>query len=117
MGERDHFISLEMASIGMELIAQWGRDAVAVRLAALTARLADGLHDCGASIPDAAVRAPHILSLRFAGGMPDGLIERLAAEQIYVAPRVGRMRVSPHVYNDEDDVDRFVAAFRRLARA
>jgi selenocysteine lyase/cysteine desulfurase len=24
MGERDHFISLEMASIGMELIAQWG---------------------------------------------------------------------------------------------
>jgi selenocysteine lyase/cysteine desulfurase len=117
MGERDHFVSLEMASIGMELIAQWGCDAVAARLATLTARLADGLHDCGVSIPDAAVRAPHILSLRFANGMPDGLIERLAAEQVYVAPRVGRLRVSPHVYNDEDDVDRFVAAFRRLARA
>src|SRR5262245_25960108 len=117
MGERDHFISLEMASIGMELIAQWGRDAVAARLAALTARLADALRDCGVGIPDAAVRAPHILSLRFAGGMPDGLVERLAAEQVYVAPRVGRLRVSPHVYNDEDDVDRFVAAFRRLARA
>ena len=117
MGERDHFISLEMASIGMELIAQWGCDAVAARLAALTARLADGLRDCGVGIPDAAVRAPHILSLRFAGGMPDDLIERLAAEQVYVAPRVGRLRVSPHVYNDEDDVDRFVAAFHRLARA
>ena len=24
MGERDHFISLEMASIGMEMIAAWG---------------------------------------------------------------------------------------------
>jgi selenocysteine lyase/cysteine desulfurase len=105
-----------MASIGMELIAQWGCDAVAARLAALTARLADGLCDCGAGIPDAAVRAPHILSLSFAGGMPDGLVERLAAEQVYVAPRVGRLRISPHVYNDEDDVDRFVAAFRRLAR-
>jgi selenocysteine lyase/cysteine desulfurase len=116
MGERDHFISLEMASIGMELIAQWGCDAVAARLAALTARLADALRDCGVAIPDAAVRAPHILSLRFAGGMPDGLVERLAAEQVYVAPRVGRLRISPHVYNDEDDVDRFVAAFRRLAR-
>jgi selenocysteine lyase/cysteine desulfurase len=46
--------------------------------------------------------------------MPEGLIERLAAEQIYVAPRVGRLRISPHVYNDEDDVDRFVATFRRL---
>jgi selenocysteine lyase/cysteine desulfurase len=117
MGERDHFISLEMASIGMELIARWGCDAVAARLAGLTARLAEALRDCGAGIPDAAVRAPHILSLRFAGGMPDGLVERLAAEQVYVAPRVGRLRISPHVYNDEDDVDRFVAAFRRLARA
>ena len=24
MGERDHFISLEMASVGMEMVAQWG---------------------------------------------------------------------------------------------
>ena len=43
-----------------------------------------------------------------------GSIERLAAENIYVAPRLGRMRISPHVYNDEDDVDRFVAVMRRL---
>ena len=47
--------------------------------------------------------------------MPEGLIERLAAENIHVAPRVGRMRISPHVYNDEEDVDRFVATFSRLA--
>jgi selenocysteine lyase/cysteine desulfurase len=114
MGERDHFISLEMASIGMELLAQWGCDAVQARLGALTARLAERLRDCGVMVPDTSVRAPHILSLRFPAGMPEGLIERLAAEQIYVAPRVGRLRISPHVYNDEDDVDRFVATFRRL---
>ena len=115
MGERDHFISLEMASIGMELLAAWGCDAVAARLRLLTGRLADGLRNCGATVPDAAVRAPHILSLRFPNGMPEKLIERLAAEQVYVARRVGRMRISPHVYNDEHDIDRFLAAFRRLA--
>jgi selenocysteine lyase/cysteine desulfurase len=115
MGERDHFISLEMASIGMELLAQWGCDAVAERLQALTGRLADGLRNSGAIVPDVAVRAPHILSLAFPNGMPERLIERLAAEQVYVAPRIGRMRISPHVYNDEDDIDRFVATFRRLA--
>ena len=32
-----------------------------------------------------------------------------------IAPRVGRVRISPHVYNDEEDIDRFVATFRRLA--
>jgi selenocysteine lyase/cysteine desulfurase len=63
------------------------------------------------------VRAPHILSLGFRGGMPHGLIEKLAAENIHVAPRIGRMRISPHVYNDEGDVDRFVAAFHRLVQA
>src|SRR6516164_5993919 len=38
MGERDHFISMEMASIGMELMAKWGASAVTARLAVLTAR-------------------------------------------------------------------------------
>jgi len=115
MGERDHFISLEMASIGMEMMVQWGCDAIQQRLGMLTARLADGLPNSGASIPDASVRAPHILSLQFPAGMPEHLIDRLAAEHIYVAPRIGRMRISPHVYNDEEDIDRFVAVFRRLS--
>jgi selenocysteine lyase/cysteine desulfurase len=117
MGERDHFISLEMASIGMEMMANWGCDAVQQRLGKLTSRLADGLRNDGVAIPDARVRAPHILSLSFPAGMPQRLIAQLAAEHIYVAPRIGRMRISPHVYNDEDDIDRFVASFRRLACA
>jgi selenocysteine lyase/cysteine desulfurase len=110
MGERDHFISLEMASIGMEMMAAWGNTAIVERLAMLTARLADGLREADVVIPETRMRAPHILSLGFPGGMPAGLIEKLAAESIYVAPRLGRMRISPHVYNDESDVDRFVAA-------
>src|SRR5262249_57367780 len=86
MGERDHFISLEMASIGMEMMAQWGCDAVQGRLRALTAQVADQLRNGGVTIPDAAVRAPHILSLQFPAGMPERLIERLAAAPVYVAP-------------------------------
>ena len=76
MGERDHFISLEMASIGMEMMAAWGSHEIVARLAMLT--------------------------------------ERLAAAQVYAAPRLGRLRISPHVYNDEEDVDRFIEVFRGL---
>jgi selenocysteine lyase/cysteine desulfurase len=61
------------------------------------------------------VRAPHILSLGFPEGMPQGLIARLAANNVFVAPRLGRLRISPHVYNDEADVDRFVEVFGKLA--
>jgi len=112
MGERDHFISMEMAAIGMEMVAQWGSAAIVERLAMLTARLADGLRDAGVAIADPRVRAPHVLSLGFRNGMPPQLVARLAAEKVYAAPRLGRLRLSPHVYNDEADVERFVTVFR-----
>ena len=112
MGERDHFISMEMAAIGMEMMAAWGAAAVVERLSALTRRIADGLADANARVPDQRFRAPHILSLGFPGSLPAGLIATLGGKQIYVAARLGRMRISPHVYNDEADVDRFLVALR-----
>jgi len=116
MGERDHFISMEMAAIGMEMMAEWGSSAIVARLNMLTDRIADGLQNTGVSVAEAKFRAPHILSLGFPRGMPAGLVEGLAGEGIYVAPRLGRMRISPHVYNDEADVDRFVAALGKRMR-
>lgn len=115
MGERDHFISLEMAAIGMEMMAGWGNEAISGRLSMLTARLADGLGNLGVGLPDAKLRAPHILSVAFPRGMDPDLPRKLAAENVHAAPRLGRLRVSPHVYNDEQDVDRFVDVFRQLA--
>src|SRR5262249_56119672 len=102
--------------MGMERMAEWGSAAVVQRLQMLTQRIADGLQNTGVSVPDAEFRAPHILSLGFPKGMPAGLVEDLAGEGIYVAPRLGRMRISPHVYNDEPDVDRFVAALGKRLR-
>jgi selenocysteine lyase/cysteine desulfurase len=115
MGERDHFISMEMASIGMEMMAEWGTEAVAARLRVLTTRLAETLSDATRrgriSFPQARVRTPHIFSLGFRDGIPKGLMQSLAVQKIYVAPRLGRLRVGPHVYNDEADIDRFARAF------
>ena len=116
MGERDHFISMEMASIGMEMMAEWGAPAIRTRLAMLTARIADGLSSRdlpGVGLMDDRFRAPHILSLGFAGGLPAGLVEDLAAQGVHVAARLSRMRLSPHVFNDEEDADRFVAALTK----
>jgi selenocysteine lyase/cysteine desulfurase len=116
MGERDHFISLEMASIGMEMMAEWGAEAIAARLAMLTDRIAQRLQGFGGGVPARHLRAPHILCLSFGDGMPKGLIAGLAGEGIFVAARLGRLRVSPHVYNDEEDADRFVEVLAKRLR-
>jgi selenocysteine lyase/cysteine desulfurase len=113
MGERDHFISLEMAAIGMEMVAEWGATAIAERLAMLTGRIDDSVRSLGASVLERRLRAPHILCLGFANGMPKGLVEGLAEDGVYVAARLGRLRVSPHVFNDEADTECFVAALTR----
>lgn len=114
MGERDHFITMEMAALGMEYVHRLGQAQIAVRLAHITGLIAKGLAGTRYEIPDPRVRVPHVISL----GVPKGIastdvVQRLAAESIFVAPRLGRIRVSPHVYNDEADVERFVAAARR----
>ena len=116
MGERDYYISLEMASIGMEMMAEWGAAAVTERLAMLTQRIADGVRDLGVNVPARSLRAPHVLSLGKAGGISKELVAGLAAANIHVALRLGRMRISPHVYNDEADTDRFVAVLAKTLR-
>jgi len=115
MGERDHFISMEMAAVGMEMMAGWGNEPIVARLSMLTDRLTDGLANMGVHVIDRKLPAPHVLSLQFPKGMAPDLPQKLAAENVYAAPRLGRLRISPHVYNDEQDVDRFVEVFGKVA--
>jgi selenocysteine lyase/cysteine desulfurase len=114
MGERDHFISMEMASIGMEMLAAWGAAAVTERLADLTRRISAAAEDLGYGVLPEKLRAPNILSLAPPRASAKDLAAALAREKIYVAPRVGRVRVAPHVYTDDEDIATVITALRKL---
>ncbi len=59
-------------------------------------------------------RAGHFLGIRFPKGLPEGLLEQLAERQVYVSVRGTSMRVTPHLYNHEDDVERLFEALARV---
>jgi selenocysteine lyase/cysteine desulfurase len=52
---------------------------------------------------------PHILGLALSPAQRDGLVAAAEAERLFVTIRQGMLRVSPGVYNDEADIDRFAA--------
>lgn len=118
MGERDFFVSLDVAATSMELLLHWGMQPIRARLSMLTDTLEAGLKANGVPVEwlQRDLRAPNILSIGFPNGMPEGLPERLAERGVYAAARLGRLRISPHVYNDEEDCARCVDALRELLR-
>ena len=113
-GERNDPLLLPMAAVGMELIAGWGAPAIAARLRQLTDPLAEGAEAMGFLAPSRSSRSPHILGLRWPGGLAPDFIDRLAAKGVFVSDRLGCLRISPHVWANEADIARCLEALRAV---
>ena len=108
MGERANFALLPVAGVAIEQLLDWGVANVAETLGRTTGAIEARLLE--RDVTGQQGRAPHFLSVRFPGGLPDGIEERLAAADVHVSLRGERMRITPHLYNDEADVERLFEA-------
>ena len=55
----------------------------------------------------------HIVAARLPGTDPGEIARRMESDGVLVSARSGFLRVSPHYYNDESDIDAFAAALKR----
>ncbi|MEM8740330.1 MAG: aminotransferase class V-fold PLP-dependent enzyme [Pseudomonadota bacterium] len=108
MGEVANFSALPAANAAMRRILDWGVAEIAATLTARTAQIAQQAAELGFQDAAAGPRAGHFLGLTRADGLPDGLPERLAQAQIHVSQRGQSLRITPHLWNDEADVDRLL---------
>ena len=113
VGERSNFALVPAAVASLELIAGWGVRAIAGTLLATTRDIAERLAPLGFEAVSEALRAPHYLGLKLPPGAAPDLTARLAAHRVHVSQRGDRLRVTPHVYTDEGDVERLVGALGR----
>jgi selenocysteine lyase/cysteine desulfurase len=100
-----------MACAAMEQLLDWGVGEIEESLGLLTDRIADEATRRGYAHPPREHRARHFIGVTPPGGVPDGLIAALAADNVFVAPRGPSIRISPHLHNDEADIERLFAAF------
>ncbi|WOF74934.1 aminotransferase class V-fold PLP-dependent enzyme [Parvibaculaceae bacterium PLY_AMNH_Bact1] len=114
MGERANFQLMPMAKSALQQIADWGIENIAATLQTKTNAIADRAAKFGLTVSAPELRAPHFLGVRFPDGVPDGLLDQLAKQHVYVSLRGTSMRVTPHLYNTDDDVDRLFAALQAV---
>ena len=111
MGERSGFQLVPAANACLAQILEWGPQQISETLLAKTTAIAEAVAPLGLrdATPD---RAPHYLCLSLPDTAPSDLVTRLGARNIHVSQRGDRLRVTPHLYNDETDIARFVDALK-----
>lgn len=107
-GEWSNFVLMPMATAAIDLLHGWQPERVSATLEPLTARIEEGARALGLDPIPASNRLPHLIGVRFPMGEPPGLRERLVDGEVFVSLRANAVRVAPHLYNDEGDVDRLL---------
>jgi kynureninase len=101
---------------GMEIIAEVGVDVVQQRIRQLTRRLIDGVKARGYALrcPEEDERRGGIVMIQATA--PEETVKRLVAQGFIVDYRPGLVRASPHFYNTNQEVDRFLDALDAVQR-
>ncbi|WP_298724332.1 aminotransferase class V-fold PLP-dependent enzyme [uncultured Ferrovibrio sp.] len=113
VGERSNFALTPAAIAALQMLLDWGIENIQATLAARNAAIAERAEaELGLSSAPAHRRAGHFLGLRFGGEVPVDLPARLAAKKVYVSVRGRSMRVTPHLYNSDEDVERLFSVMK-----
>jgi selenocysteine lyase/cysteine desulfurase len=114
MGEMGNFALLPALLTSLNQLIAWELPRVENTLREINKVICDHGRRTGFDILPEPFRSPHFTGLRFKNDIPSGLIQNLAEQNIFVSARGQSLRVTPHLYNDLDDVDRFFTALSRL---
>lgn len=114
MGERSDFAVLPIAINALELLQGWGITAVYARLSHLNRLIWQEAERRGFIGPRVAFRAPHISVVELGDRFHDALARQLKEAKVFVTIRGTKMRITPHVYNEDKDISRLFELIDRF---
>ena len=96
----------------VDMLLEAGVADTAAHITGLLDRAAGALEAIGCEVSPAPEHRAGILMIKPPSADVDALAEACAERGIAVSVRRGRLRLSPHLYNDEDDIDALVDLLR-----
>ncbi|CAA9497280.1 MAG: Cysteine desulfurase [uncultured Rubrobacteraceae bacterium] len=117
VGERSNFVLLPMANEALRQILAWGVENVSETIGGLTDLVEREAGTLGIGTVPRGRRARHMIGLKLGFDAPEDLAARLAAGGIFVSVRGESARISPHLYNTEQDVGRLFAGLEEALRS
>lgn len=105
VGERSNFILVPMMIKALEQIMQWGPKNIQRYCKKLTLPLINKLPELGYQIEDSEWRSHHLFGIRLPEHINTGdLKQQLTQKNIHLSLRGSALRISPNIYNDEEDI-------------
>jgi selenocysteine lyase/cysteine desulfurase len=98
----------------LELLLELDVHAIEKRVLSLTDQLEQGLRALGAEVlsPRSPGEKSGILSFQLPGEDPEFTVDRLRARTLFSIVRRGGVRLSPHFYNNESEIDLLLDALK-----
>lgn len=112
VGESANFIQTPMLTRAIQQINEWGPQNIQAYCKKLTAPYLKELMEMGVQIEDEAYRGEHLFGLRLPKHMDmETLRLKFESNKIFVSIRGNSIRIAPHLYNTESDLENLLACF------
>ncbi len=106
VGEASNFFLSPIAKATIKQLLEWGIQNISDTLRYKTDQIADKAETLGFQVPPKLMRCPHMIGITHPDGIPETLPAKLASENIYVSIRGDSVRIAPHLYTRDDDINR-----------
>lgn len=108
-------VLIAMLEASCRLLLDWQPDRVRDYLLQIERPSVERMRALGFEVADEAEQCANLFGVKLLDGMdPEACRQHLARQQIHVSVRGHAVRVSPHVYNDEHDLERLTDALAQL---
>jgi selenocysteine lyase/cysteine desulfurase len=108
--------SLYPAAAGLEYVLNVGLANIAAYVAPLHDELREGISGLGYRVVTPKAPQNHAAMIAIATSDENAHVSALESEKVVVSSRDGNVRISPHFYNDREDVAKVIAAFAKTTQ-